>query len=112
MSEWIGWVSSTILVITLFVQVRKQWHDDTSKGVSPWLFVGQLAASAGFLVYSVQIENWVFTVTNLLTGTAAVLGLWITRIHARRRHRSSTTRTITPRIPTEADRDIGLSNAL
>ena len=85
MSEVLGWISSTILVVTLFVQVRKQWHDDTSKGVSPWLFVGQLAASAGFLAYSVLIENWVFTVTNALTSIAAILGLWIVRVHSQRR---------------------------
>ena len=89
MNDAIGWVSSSILVVTLFVQVRKQWHDETSKGVSPWLFVGQLAASAGFLVYSLRIQNWVFSVTNTLTALAALLGLWITRAHARRSARSS-----------------------
>lgn len=85
MSDVLGWISSAILVITLFVQVRKQWHDDTSKGVSRWLFVGQLSASIGFLIYSVLIENWVFTVTNTLTAIAAVLGLFIVRMHAQRR---------------------------
>lgn len=85
MNDVFGWVSSAILVVTLFVQVRKQWHDDTSKGVSPWLFVGQLSASIGFLIYSVLIENWVFTVTNALTSIAAVLGLCIVRMHAQRR---------------------------
>lgn len=83
-ADLLGWLSSTILVITLFVQVRKQWHDETSRGVSPFLFVGQLAASIGFLVYSLQIENWVFVVTNTLTSFAAILGLWITLRHRRR----------------------------
>lgn len=87
MDEVIGWISSGILVVTLFAQVRKQWHDDTSKGVSRWLFIGQLAASVGFLVYSVLIENWVFTVTNTLTAIAACLGLWIVRMHRRRGRR-------------------------
>lgn len=86
MSDILGWISSSILVVTLFVQVRKQWHDNTSKGVSPWLFVGQLAASTGFLFYAVAIENWVFIVTNTLTSVAAVLGLWIVRRHSRRRN--------------------------
>jgi MtN3 and saliva related transmembrane protein len=86
MGDILGWISSSILVITLFVQVRKQWHDDTSKGVSPWLFIGQLSASLGFLLYSIAIENWVFIVTNTLTGIAALLGLWIVRRHARRRN--------------------------
>jgi MtN3 and saliva related transmembrane protein len=87
--DLLGWVSSTILVITLFVQVRKQWHDDTSRGVSPMLFVGQLAASIGFLVYAVQIDNYVFIVTNSLTTIAALMGLWITRRHQRRRDQPS-----------------------
>jgi len=65
--------------------VRKQWHDDTSKGVSHWLFIGQLAASTGFLLYAIEIQNWVFIVTNTLTSVAAILGLWIVRMHARRR---------------------------
>jgi MtN3 and saliva related transmembrane protein len=99
MSEVLGWVSSTILVITLFTQVRKQWHDDTSKGVSIWLFIGQLAASSGFLLYSVQIRNWVFTVTNVLTGIAALLGLWIVRVHRRRRNARTSRSEVLQRTP-------------
>jgi uncharacterized protein with PQ loop repeat len=86
-SDLIGWASSLVLVITLFVQVRKQWRDDTSKGVSPFLFIGQLAASLGFLAYSVTIESWVFVVTNTLTSLAALCGLWITWRHKQRRGR-------------------------
>jgi len=85
MEDVLGWTSSIILVITLFVQVRKQWHDDTSRGVSPFLFIGQLAASIGFLAYAVQIDNGVFIVTNSLTSLTALLGLWITWRHKRRR---------------------------
>ena len=83
-ADIIGWLSSTILVITLFVQVRKQWHDNTSRGVSPFLFIGQLAASLGFLTYSVAIGSWVFVATNTLTSVAALCGLWITWRHRRR----------------------------
>jgi MtN3 and saliva related transmembrane protein len=83
-ADLIGWASSLVLVITLFVQVSKQWRDDTSKGVSPFLFIGQLAASLGFLAYSVAIESWVFVVTNTLTSLAALCGLWITWRHRQR----------------------------
>ena len=86
-TDLIGWASSTVLVITLFVQVRKQWHDDTSRGVSPFLFIGQLAASLGFLAYSVAIDSWVFVVTNTLTSIAALCGLWITWRHRKRKAR-------------------------
>lgn len=86
-TDLIGWASSTVLVITLFVQVRKQWLDDTSGGVSPFLFIGQLAASLGFLAYSIAIDSWVFVVTNTLTSIAASCGLWITRRHRKRNAR-------------------------
>ena len=59
MVEAIGWVSPLILVFTIATQVLKQWKAGTSEGVSKRLFVGQLAASAGFTIYSVLVKNWV-----------------------------------------------------
>ncbi|HEU4522042.1 MAG TPA: hypothetical protein VFT12_08570 [Thermoanaerobaculia bacterium] len=85
MVEAIGWASSAILVFTIGRQVYKQWHDGTSAGVSTWLFVGQLAASSGFLVYSFLVRNWVFVVTNALMVINALLGYAITLRHRRRR---------------------------
>lgn len=98
MDDLAGWLSSTILVVTLFAQIHKQWHDDTSRGVSSWLFIGQLAASIGFAVYSLQIENWVFIATNCLTAIAALLGLWITHRHRKR----SRSRESAAAVPAEA----------
>lgn len=83
MEEAIGWLSSVTLVITIGQQVYKQWHDDTSKGVSQWLFVGQMLASAGFTLYSWLIHNWVFVVTNSLMLCAAMVGFAIVRKHRR-----------------------------
>jgi uncharacterized protein with PQ loop repeat len=77
-TEAIGWISSVILLLTIAKQVHKQWHDGTSEGVSRWLFLGQLAASAGFTVYSWLIHNWVFVATNALMVVNGVVGLWIT----------------------------------
>jgi uncharacterized protein with PQ loop repeat len=77
-TEAIGWISSVILLVTIAKQVHKQWHDGTSEGVSRWLFVGQLAASAGFTVYSWLIHNWVFVATNALMVGNGLVGLWIT----------------------------------
>lgn len=85
MVEAIGWISSAILVVTIGKQVFKQWNDDTSQGVSTWLFVGQLAASAGFLIYSMLVRNWVFVVTNALMVVNGLLGYAITARHRRRR---------------------------
>lgn len=84
MTELVGWLSSFILVLTIGKQVHKQWKEDSSAGVSRWLFVGQLAASIGFTVYSLLVRNWVFVVTNGLMLVNAVLGLAIVTHHRRR----------------------------
>lgn len=89
MTEAIGWASSVILVLTIAKQVAKQWHARTSEGVSSWLFVGQLAASAGFTVYSVLVHNWVFVITNALMVVNALVGFGITR-HQKRREAGAT----------------------
>jgi uncharacterized protein with PQ loop repeat len=88
--ELIGWVSSAILLATLARQVLKQWREGTSEGVSRWLFVGQIAASTGFTVYSILVRNWVFVVTNALILVDAVAGLLIVRRHRRRDRRAGT----------------------
>lgn len=87
MAEVIGWLASAILVVTIAQQVFKQWHDGTSEGVSTWLFVGQLAASVGFTIYSLLLRNWVFSVTNGLMVINGLLGYAITVRHRRRRAR-------------------------
>jgi MtN3 and saliva related transmembrane protein len=87
MTEAIGWISSLILVLTIGKQVFKQWHDGSSEGVSKWLFIGQMAASLGFTVYSVLVRNWVFVVTNAIMVLNGVLGYAITRRHRRREAR-------------------------
>lgn len=87
MTEAVGWVSSGILVLTIAKQVYKQWQEGSSEGVSKWLFVGQMAASLGFTVYSWLVSNWVFVVTNALMLVNGLLGLLIV-LHHRRRERS------------------------
>src|SRR5512138_2007019 len=87
MTEAIGWISSVILVLTIAKQVHKQWQEDSSRGVSRWLFVGQLAASTGFVIYSWLVGNWVFVATNALMLVNALLGLAIVLRHRRRARR-------------------------
>ena len=84
MTEAVGWVSSFILVLTIAKQVYKQWQEDQSEGVSKWLFIGQIAASLGFTIYSWLVNNWVFVVTNSLMLLNGLAGLLIV-IHHRRR---------------------------
>ena len=81
MIDIIGWVSSVILVVTIAKQIHKQWSDHTSAGVSTWLFVGQLAASVGFTIYSLLVRNWVFAVTNGIMILNGLLGYAITVRH-------------------------------
>ena len=76
--DLVGWLSSLVLLLTLGQQVRKQWRSKDSRGVSTWLFVGQMAASAGFSLYSYLLDNWVFLFTNLLLLVNALLGEWVT----------------------------------
>ncbi len=85
MPDAIGWLSSLILVVTIGKQIHKQWHDETSQGVSVWLFVGQTAASLGFTIYSLLVKNWVFVVTNAALLAAGITGFVITARHRRRR---------------------------
>ncbi len=87
MTELVGWLSSAVLLVTLVHQVLKQWREGSSEGVSRWLFIGQVAASTGFTIYSALVGNWVFVVTNFLILCDAVVGLVIV-LHHRRRGRA------------------------
>lgn len=89
MAEIIGWFSSAILVATLGKQVYKQWRAGSSEGVSRWLFIGQTAASIGFVTYSLLVRNWVFVVTNTLILANGLLGFVIVLRHRRRARRRS-----------------------
>ena len=86
MVEAVGWVSSVILVLTIAKQVYKQWQEGSSEGVSKWLFVGQMAASLGFTVYSWLVDNWVFVVTNAVMLLNGLAGLLIV-LHHRKKER-------------------------
>ena len=85
MNEWaeaIGWASSAILLATLVRQIVKQ-SQQGAEGVSHWLFAGQSAASLGFVVYSVLLDNWVFIVTNSLILLTAVVGFILQKTRGR-----------------------------
>ena len=73
----IGWLSSAILLATLLRQVHRQWRERSTQGVSKWLFIGQLAASTGFLLYSFRLDNWVFVFTNAALLLTAIAGQMI-----------------------------------
>lgn len=74
MADIIGWLSALVLLATLTRQVVTQVRDKTSKGVSAWLFSGQLISSAGFIAYSILLRNPVFVVTNIFIASVAIVG--------------------------------------
>jgi len=74
MIEAVGWAAAAILLLTIGRQVYTQWKTASVQGVSHWLFIGQISASVGFVVYSWALQNWVFVVTNLFMLAIAILG--------------------------------------
>ncbi|RYZ81259.1 MAG: hypothetical protein EOP04_24335 [Proteobacteria bacterium] len=83
--QWIGWLSSMVLIATVAWQVRKQIRDQTSQGVSRWLYLGQTAAEIGFILYSYLLRNWVFVFTNTVLLLFNVVGYVVTIRHRRLR---------------------------
>lgn len=77
LADMIGWISAAILVATISRQVYSQWRSKSIQGVSHWLFIGQLAASAGFTVYSFLLDNWVFVFANLFLFLTAIAGQYV-----------------------------------
>ncbi len=92
-TEAIGWISSFVLVLTIGRQVLKQYKEGKSEGVSKWLFVGQMTASGGFLLYSWLVKNWVFVATNAVMVLNGLAGYMIVRHHRRRAERMATSET-------------------
>jgi MtN3 and saliva related transmembrane protein len=74
LADMVGWASAIILALTISRQVYAQWRTRSVAGVSKWLFIGQLAASIGFTVYSYLVENWVFVFTNFFMAVTAIVG--------------------------------------
>jgi MtN3 and saliva related transmembrane protein len=70
----IGWFSTIVLCLTISRQVYTEWKTRSTAGVSRWLFIGQLTASAGFVVYSFLLENWVFVCSNIFLLVTALIG--------------------------------------
>ncbi|HEY2396595.1 MAG TPA: PQ-loop domain-containing transporter [Rudaea sp.] len=82
-ADWIGWSASAVLLATLSRQIVVQWRERSTEGVSAWLFVGQLAASVGFVIYSWLVHSWVFVFTNGAILLTAVIGQMVFRRNKR-----------------------------
>ena len=87
-TELIGWAAAVILVATVGRQVLTQWRAGTTAGVSKWLFVGQVSASTGFVVYSGLQRDWVFVATNAVMLATAILGQCVYLRNRRKNRRS------------------------
>lgn len=77
-ADAVGWVASALLLATLIRQVWTQARDKEAKGVSKWLFIGQIAASILFVIYSFLVGNWVFVVSNICILITAIVGQVLT----------------------------------
>ena len=73
-ADVVGWMASAVLFATVGRQVWKQWKEGQGEGVSRWLFLGQMTASALFLAYSWMLQNWVFVISNFFLLLAAIAG--------------------------------------
>ena len=91
MAETVGWASAMVLALTISSQVYTQWRSKSCAGVSSWLFIGQIVASLGFVVYSYLLGSWVFVWTNAFNLMAALIGQSIYMHNRRisRRHAAS-----------------------
>ncbi len=75
----VGWAAVTILFLTMAGQAWQEWRDRVKKGIAPFFFVGQVAASIAFITYSAMIGSTIFVVGNALVLAAALAGgaiLW------------------------------------
>jgi MtN3 and saliva related transmembrane protein len=73
-TDMVGWASAVVLALTISRQVYTQWKTKSVAGISKWMFIGQLTASAGFVVYSALVDNWIFVFANFYIFLTAVVG--------------------------------------
>lgn len=83
-ADWLGWTASAVLLATMLGQIVAQWRERSVRGVSSWLFSGQVAANVGFLLYSALLGNMVFVFTNSAMVATAIVGQVVYRRNARR----------------------------
>lgn len=88
LTEAVGWTAAGILLLTVGRQVWTQWRQRSTQGVSKWLFIGQIAASVGFVVYSWLVDNMVFVLTNCFMLLTACIGQLIFARNRRREQRA------------------------
>jgi MtN3 and saliva related transmembrane protein len=82
-ADWLGWAASVVLLAILSRRVYVRWRENSSDGVSSLLHIGQVMASAGFVIYSWMVGNRLFVVTSSAVLVTAVLGQWVQLRNAR-----------------------------
>jgi uncharacterized protein with PQ loop repeat len=97
--ECIGWSAAVVLLLTIGRQVFTEWRDRSTKGLSGWLFIGQMTASLGFVAYSWLVGNWVFVVTNALIAVTASVGQWLYVRNRKREERQCESSFLAKRMP-------------
>ena len=83
MQEFIGWGSAAILVPAFATQTYRQWQnrDEPVNAAALWFFVLVLIGTAGQVIYSWMVGNWVYLVLNgiLVVNNTAGLGIAVHR---------------------------------
>ena len=83
----LGWSATLVLLVTLIAQIRREIQSGKVDAISPLLFVGQCAASLGFLTYSVLVDNLVFVVSNAMILIVALIGVYVRHMLTARKSR-------------------------
>ncbi|KYF63021.1 hypothetical protein BE15_02470 [Sorangium cellulosum] len=80
MKHVVGWISSLLLLVTFGSQTYRQWKGDEGESEKYTLifFVAAIAGTAGNFIYSLLVNNWVFTALNAALVVNNAAGLWIT----------------------------------
>lgn len=83
MKHVVGWISSLLLLVTFGSQTYRQWKGEEGRSEKYTLifFVAAIAGTAGNLIYSLLVNNWVFTALNAALVVNNAAGLWITVRH-------------------------------
>jgi MtN3 and saliva related transmembrane protein len=89
--DLIGWASSFVLLLTLATQTWKQYKSGSTRGVSKWLYIGEMVAAGGFVAYSVLLRNPVYVVSNALGVVTSLCGLVIFARNRQREEREGAT---------------------
>lgn len=93
MKHVVGWISSLLLLVTFGSQTYREWKGEKDKSEKYTLvfFIAAIAGTAGNLIYSLLVKNWVFTALNAALVVNNAAGLWIALRHRKQAQQAGAT---------------------